>query len=121
MPGTAFKNAEMADMSEFSFSVEIVNEHKMIVKPIGSLDFHTVGILKQAIYPLAVNENITDVVFDYTDVDYSDSSAFGLLLKLSRTLDGEVTVINARPSLKQLFQMAGFDTLFFKEDHDHIA
>ncbi|MCL6472609.1 MAG: STAS domain-containing protein [Firmicutes bacterium] len=109
-------------MSDFSFTVEVLNDHKLLVKPKGSLDFHTVGILKQAIYPLAVNEDITDITFDYSDVDYSDSSAFGLLLKLSRTLDGEVTVINARPSLKRLFQMAGFDTLFFKgENHDHIA
>lgn len=111
-------------MSQFSFTVDVEDNHKIVVKPSGALDFHTVGILKQAIYPLAVNEDIMDVVFDYQDVDYSDSSAFGLLLKLSRTVDGEVTVINARPSLKRLFQMAGFDTLFFKDetpDHDHIA
>jgi len=111
-------------MGEFSFTVEVENEHKLIIRPKGSLDFHTVGILKQAIYPLAVNEDVVDITFDYADVDYSDSSAFGLLLKLSRTVDGEVRVINARPSLKRLFQMAGFDTLFFKgedHDHDHIA
>jgi len=112
-------------MNRFSFTVEVEHEHKLIIKPSGSLDFHTVGILKQAIYPLCVNEDIIDVVFDYGEVDYSDSSAFGLLLKLSRTVDGEVTVINARPSLKRVFQMAGFDTLFFKEnkghDHDFIA
>jgi anti-anti-sigma factor len=110
-------------MSQFSFTVEVVHDHKLVIRPHGSLDFHTVGILKQAIYPLCVNEDIVDVVFDYADVDYSDSSAFGLLLKLSRTLDGEVTVINARPSLKKVFQMAGFDTLFFKDgkDHDFIA
>ncbi|NCO65926.1 STAS domain-containing protein [Candidatus Aquicultor secundus] len=116
-------------MSQFSFTIEVEDDHKLVVKPIGSLDFHTVGILKQALYPLAVNEDIMDITFDYSDVDYSDSSAFGLLLKLSRTVDGEVRVVNARPSLKRLFQMAGFDTLFFKDaggglgphDHDHIA
>jgi len=103
-------------MGGFSFTIEVENEHKLIVKPKGSLDFHTVGILKQSIYPLAVNEDITDITFDYEDVDYSDSSAFGLLLKLSRTVDGDVKVVNARPSLKRIFQMAGFDTLFFKEE-----
>lgn len=110
-------------MSNFSFSVDIIDGRKLIVKPIGSLDFHTVGVLKQAIYPLCVSEEVVDVVFDYEKVDYSDSSAFGLLLKLSRTIDGEVTVINAKPSLKRIFQMAGFDTIFFKgnRDHDFIA
>ncbi|MDI6717016.1 MAG: STAS domain-containing protein [Actinomycetota bacterium] len=109
-------------MSGFSFTVDVENEHKLIIKPKGSLDFHTVGILKQAIYPLAVNEDIADITFDYSEVDYSDSSAFGLLLKLSRTVDGEVIVINARPSLKRVFRMAGFDTLFFKDkDRDYIA
>ena len=103
-------------MNQFSFTVEVKNDSKLVIRPSGSLDFHTVGILKQAIYPLAVNEDIIDIVFDYEDVDYSDSSAFGLLLKLSRTIDGEVTVINARPSLKRIFQMAGFDTLFFKDE-----
>lgn len=110
-------------MGRFSFTIEVEQDHKLIVRPHGSLDFHTVGILKQAIYPLSVNEDIADITFDYADVDYSDSSAFGLLLKLSRTVDGEVTVINARPSLKKVFQMAGFDTLFFKDSkgRDFIA
>jgi len=105
-------------MSKFSFAVEIEDDRKLTVKPFGSLDFHTVGLLKQAIYPLCVNEDIIDVVFDYEHVDYSDSSAFGLLLKLSRTIDGDVTVVNAQPSLKRVFQVAGFDTIFFKDDKD---
>lgn len=107
-------------MGQFSFTIDVINDHELVVKPKGSLDFHTVGILKQAIYPLAVNEDIADITFDYADVDYSDSSAFGLLLKLSRTVEGEVKVINAKPSLKRIFQMAGFDTLFFKEGHRDV-
>jgi anti-anti-sigma factor len=111
-------------MSRFSFSVEIESDCILVIKPKGALDFHTVGILKQAIYPLAISEEITDIVFDYSDVNYSDSSAFGLLLKLNRTVDGEVSVINANPFLKKLFKISGFDTVFFRdkdEDRDYIA
>jgi anti-anti-sigma factor len=102
-------------MNQFSFAVNIEDSSILTIKPQGSLDFHTVGILKQAIYPLAIGEDITDVVFDYSDVDYSDSSAFGLLLKLNRAIDGKVSVINANPSLKRIFKISGFDTVFFDD------
>jgi anti-sigma B factor antagonist len=108
-------------MSQFSFTVEIENDTLLIVRPKGALDFHTVGILKEAIYPLAIGEEITDIIFDYADVDYSDSSAFGLLLKLNRTVEGEVSVINAKPFLKKLFKISGFDTVFFKDEHPGYA
>ena len=109
-------------MTQFSFAVDIEDNSVLVIKPKGALDFHTVGILKQSIYPLAIGEQITDVVFDYEDVDYSDSSAFGLLLKLNRAVEGEVSVINAKPFLKRIFKISGFDTVFFKDkDRGYIA
>jgi stage II sporulation protein AA (anti-sigma F factor antagonist) len=98
----------------FSFTVEIEDDNKLVVRPRGSLDFHTVGILKEAIYPLCSREEITNVVFDYADVEYSDSSSFGLLLKINRTLGGNVRVMNVRPSIKRIFELAGFDNIFLK-------
>lgn len=91
------------------------DDERMVIHPHGSLDFHTVGLIKKAIFPLITDEEIYSVVFDYADVDYADSSSFGLLLKINRALGGQVSVINAKPSLRKLFKLAGFDDIFLKE------
>ncbi|MHB0977481.1 MAG: STAS domain-containing protein [Candidatus Aquicultorales bacterium] len=102
-------------MGGFSFTIEMKEEERMVVKPRGSLDFHTVGLIKKAIFPLITDEEISSVVFDYSDVDYADSSSFGLLLKINRTLGGQVSVVNAKPSLRKLFKLAGFNDIFLKD------
>lgn len=90
------------------------DEEEMVVHPHGSLDFHTVGLIKKAIFPLIADEDVYSVVFDYADVDYADSSSFGLLLKVNRTLGGKVSVVNAKPGLRKLFKLAGFDEIFLR-------
>lgn len=108
-------------MSEFSFTIEMRDEEQMVVRPHGSLDFHTVGLVKKAIFPIIADEEVYSVVFDYADVDYADSSSFGLLLKVNRTVGGRVSVVNARPELKRLFKLAGFDEMFLEEQKSSSA
>lgn len=102
-------------LSGFSFTIEMKDEDQMVVHPNGSLDFHTVGLIKKAIFPLITDEEIYSVVFDYSLVDYADSSSFGLLLKVNRALGGRVSVVNAKPNLRKLFKLAGFDGIFLQD------
>ncbi len=53
---------------------------------------------------------------NYGDVDYADSSSFGLLLKINRSVGGRVSVENVKPNLRKLFKLAGFDHLFLKDE-----
>lgn len=100
-------------MAKFSFTVQ-VEDKALTVRPHGPLDFHTVGLLKQAIPPLLASEEIGEIRFDYRDVDYTDSSSFGLLLKFSKMV-GDVSVENVRPSVKKVFKLAGFDKVFLAD------
>ncbi len=59
-----FMGAGGVDLPEFSFTIEKQDEERMVVHPHGSLDFHTVGLIKKAIFPLINDEEIYCVIFE---------------------------------------------------------
>jgi HptB-dependent secretion and biofilm anti anti-sigma factor len=60
-------------------------------------------------------EDIDRIIIDLSKTDYLDSSALGMLLVLREKINNNknsIQLINAKPEVKKIFQIANFDQLF---------
>lgn len=56
---------------------------------------------------------LSEVVLDLVSTEYLDSSALGMLLVLRETVgDAKVRIVNARPAVKRILEIANFQKLF---------
>ena len=63
----------------------------------------------------AIDNEISDVFIDFRTTEYVDSSALGMLLLLKNKMNNQkekVTLINAKPEVKKIFEIANFGQLF---------
>ncbi len=88
---------------------------KAIVKLSGRFDFNTHREFRGAYEPLVADTSVRSVVVDFSDVDYLDSSALGMLLMLRDKLGGankDVALTGVRGNVKQVLDIANFGKLF---------
>jgi len=82
----------------------------LIVSPIGDLDHHCVTILREKIDKEAMRENVRNILFDFSKVEFMDSSGIGLIIgryKLVSTNGGVTAVCHMKDSLKRIFDISG--------------
>lgn len=97
--------------------MEIVSEtygQVLLVRPQGRLDTETAGELELALHD-AFESGRRHFVLDMAKISYVSSAGLRVLLALAKKLDGNVgslrlSALNA--SVKQVFDIAGFTTLF---------
>lgn len=97
-------------------SVEIINteDGKMTARLSGEIDHHVAAPLRKAIDDAALKDKPTELVLDFTDVSFMDSSGIGLVMgryKLQAEQSGSVTVKGASPQIKKVMKLAGLDRL----------
>lgn len=88
---------------------------KALVKLSGRFDFNTHREFRSAYEPLIGDAETRSVVVDFSNVDYLDSSALGMLLMLRDKLGGagkEVALTGVRGNVKQVLDIANFGKLF---------
>lgn len=88
---------------------------KASVKLTGRFDFNTHRDFRNASDPLVADNDVREVVIDFSAVDYLDSSALGMLLMLRDKAGGagkEVMLAGVRGSVKQVLDIANFSKLF---------
>ena len=94
----------------------ILNESgKAVIKLTGRFDFNTHREFRAAYEPLIGDASVRNVTIDFSDVDYLDSSALGMLLMLRDKLGGankEVALTGVRGNVKQVLDIANFGKLF---------
>ncbi len=98
-----------------------VEEDTLIAALSGEIDHHVSEKLRKNI-----DEEITlcgtkDLIFDFTNVDFMDSSGIGMILgryKKVRGNGGSVIIRNASRLVKQILDMAGVFTLMKYEDSE---
>jgi len=95
---------------EVSFSA---NKTELLVRVSGRFDFS----LHQDFRKLSENDanTVRKISIDLARTDYIDSSALGMLLILRDKVDEDkdaITIINAKPDVKKILQIANFDKLF---------
>jgi len=88
---------------------------KVLIQLSGRFDFNTHHEFRGAVEPLVTDAGVTAVTIDFSDVDYLDSSALGMLLMLRDRMSGakkEVTLAGVHGNVKQVLDIANFGKLF---------
>ena len=86
-----------------------------VIKLAGRFDFNAHREFRTAYDPLVIDAGVSAVLVDFSDVDYLDSSALGMLLMLRDKLGGvnkEVTLAGVKGNVKQVLDIANFGKLF---------
>lgn len=80
----------------------------------GEIDHHIAGTLRNTIDTAALKDKPHELVLDFTDVSFMDSSGIGLVMgryKLQAEQNGHLTVKGTSPQIKKVMKLAGLDRL----------
>lgn len=82
----------------------------LIVTLVGELDHHNAEIVRMKIDNKIDELGIKNIIFDFKEVNFMDSSGIGVVMgrfkKLSVT-GGKACVINLKPQIKRIFELSG--------------
>ncbi|MGR9114518.1 MAG: STAS domain-containing protein [Gammaproteobacteria bacterium] len=87
-------------------------KNEMNIKVSGRFDFSVHQEFRKA---SELNTAVKAVIVDLQTTDYIDSSALGMLLILRDKVSNDrnsIRIINAKPEVKKILQIANFDQLF---------
>lgn len=87
-----------------------IEKHSLVVPVEGELDQHMAGILRAQIDPLLAREGIRDIVYDFSETEFMDSSGIGMIMGRHRQvsyLGGRTGVCNVGKAMDRLLRMAG--------------
>ncbi|CAB1128687.1 anti-sigma F factor antagonist (spoIIAA-2); anti sigma b factor antagonist RsbV [Candidatus Hydrogenisulfobacillus filiaventi] len=94
--------------------VHSVQGNRIVVALKGELDLTTAGPLREALDQLLDRHPGRDLVLDLAEVPFVDSSGLGVILGRYRRVRQEgrqLAIVNPRPHVRAVFDMAGMDTL----------
>ena len=89
--------------------------NKAILALAGRFDFNAHRDFRTAYDPLVADAGVSAVHVDFSNVDYLDSSALGMLLMLRDKMGGvgkEVALRGVKGNVKQVLDIANFGKLF---------
>jgi anti-sigma B factor antagonist len=95
-------------------NTQSLDERTSVISLEGEVDVYTAPQLKQQIIDMLDN-NITNIIVDITNVEYLDSTALGVLiggLKRLRERDGVLDLICPNPRIRRIFEITGLDKIF---------
>ncbi len=90
----------------------IGNKKTLVVRIDGELDHHIASKLKDAIDEKIRRTNAVNVIFDFSDSGFMDSSGIGVIMgryKAVKTLGGNVILTGLDAQLKKIIKMSGID------------
>jgi anti-sigma B factor antagonist len=98
-----------------------LKSHKILV-PDGDIDYFTVGELKNAVFKL-IQEKNKSIIIDLKNVEYIDSSGFGLIVAACRAMNnyhGKMGLMNVRDDIMALLKIATINTIMniYKSEKD---
>ena len=89
--------------------------NRVLIQLSGRFDFNTHREFRAAVEPLATDTGVAGVTIDFSDVEYLDSSALGMLLMLRDRMNAsrkEVALSGVHGNVKQVLDIANFSKLF---------
>ena len=90
-------------------SLKIIGQ-ALIISPIGDLDHHSVTALRERIDKEAAKESVRHIIFDFSKVEFMDSSGIGLIIGRYKLIsaDGGITAVcGMKDSLRRIFDISG--------------
>ncbi len=96
--------------------VTIKNKKNVLTASIsGDIDHHSVPAIREVIDDaIIVNESATDVILDFNDVTFMDSSGVGLVMgryRLASVNSKTLSVVNLSPRDYKIFRMSGLEKI----------
>ena len=82
----------------------------LIVSVTGDIDQHNAASIREQIDMRISHENVRKVIFDFTGLDFMDSSGIGIIIgryKLMKAINGEVCIVVKKPTLRKLLELSG--------------
>jgi stage II sporulation protein AA (anti-sigma F factor antagonist) len=82
----------------------------LIIKLMEDMDHHSAQYLRQKIDGELVKATVKNIVFDFSNVNFMDSSGIGVIVgryKNVQKLNGRAAIVNANPKIMQIFEMSG--------------
>jgi stage II sporulation protein AA (anti-sigma F factor antagonist) len=87
-----------------------IKKNVLVVSLSGELDHHTAKKVKDITEEAIKNKSVTNLVFDFTNLTFMDSSGIGVVVgryKLIDSLGGRVAIVNSSSAIDRLFTMSG--------------
>lgn len=95
--------------------LKLIGERKSVMVKINTeLDHHAAAEIRRAVDAKIKSSNAVNVIFDFSKVDFMDSSGIGVIMgryKLTGILGGKVVIFGARKNVKRIIEMSGIDKL----------
>lgn len=86
-----------------------------ICKVSGEIDLYNASELKEAISENVDNDNGNNIIIDFTEILYIDSSGIGALIALMSKLDqaqGKLVLANVNNSIQEVFELTKLTSFF---------
>ena len=99
---------------DFSIHTEQVGDNRHVIALTGEVDLYTAPELKSQMLELIAN-GATEVVVDFTDTTFIDSTTLGVLVggvKRLRTNDGQLSLVCSDRNITKIFEITGLDRVF---------
>jgi anti-sigma B factor antagonist len=99
---------------DFSIQTEQVGEKKHVIALSGEVDLYTAPELKQQLLE-TISSGAKDVVVDFTNTSFIDSTALGVLVggvKRLRPNGGRLSIVSSDRNITKIFEITGLDRVF---------
>jgi stage II sporulation protein AA (anti-sigma F factor antagonist) len=95
--------------------VKLLGEKRAVmVKIDGELDHHIANTLRETVDSKIRCSNAVNVIFDFSNVGFMDSSGIGVIMgryKTVKTLGGSVIIFGQNSQIKRIVEMSGIDRI----------
>lgn len=102
------------ERNEF-MDLKLIGDKKTILIKVNSeLDHHSATEIRKAVDGKIKNTNAKNVIFDFTRVDFMDSSGIGVIMgryKMTKILGGKVVIFGARKNVSRIIELSGIDKI----------
>jgi anti-sigma B factor antagonist len=99
---------------DFSIGTEQVGDARHVIALTGEVDLYTAPELKSQMLELIAN-GATEVVVDFTDTTFIDSTTLGVLVsgvKRLREKGGTLSIVCSDRNITKIFEITGLDRVF---------
>ncbi|MCM1284444.1 MAG: anti-sigma factor antagonist [Muribaculaceae bacterium] len=91
-----------------------MNEETLVVPMPREVDHHAAKSMSREIDFLIDSWHVRELVFDFADTEFMDSSVIGVMIGRSRTMEmygGEIYAVNLGERAKMIFVKSGLDKI----------
>jgi stage II sporulation protein AA (anti-sigma F factor antagonist) len=93
-----------------------VKQGCLIAKVSGDVDQHNAALVREETDIKISHENVKNLIFDFTNLDFMDSSGLGIIIgryKIISSLGGKVAIAVTKPTIRRLLELSGINKIMY--------